>query len=147
MRLAIRSEPQYLEPVRTVIRDVTLLAGFGDEETAEVVLAVTEGLTNVIRHCYGNCPDERIDLTMTFRSDEFEIRIDDYGKYVDPGKMRGRDLKDVKPGGLGVHLMKKVMDRLEYRPNAHGGTSLVMVKRLPRTVGPGDGARKATKGE
>ena len=72
-----------------------------------------------------------------FAGDEFEIRIDDYGKFVDPGKIRGRDLKDVKPGGLGVHLMRKVMDRLEYRRNAHGGTSLVMAKRLPSPAGSG----------
>lgn len=146
VRVAMRSDAQYLEPVRTVIKEVTLLAGFGEEETAEIVLAVTEGLTNVIRHCYGNCPDERIDLTLTFGADEFEIRIDDYGKFVDPGKIRGRDLGDVKPGGLGVHLMRKVMDRLEYRRNAHGGTSLVMAKRLPRGVGTG-GRRKESKGE
>jgi anti-sigma regulatory factor (Ser/Thr protein kinase) len=142
----MRSDAQYLEPVRTVIKEVTLLAGFGEEETAEIVLAVTEGLTNVIRHCYRNCPDERIDLVLTFGADEFEIRIDDYGKFVDPGKIRGRDLGDVKPGGLGVHLMRKVMDRLEYRRNAHGGTSLVMAKRLPGGVGTG-GRRKETKGE
>lgn len=147
MRLAMRSHARYLEPVRTVVREVTLLAGFGEEETAEVVLAVTEGLTNVIRHCYGNCPDERIDLTFTFGSREFEVRIDDYGKYVDPRKIRGRDLRDVKPGGLGVHLMRKVMDRLEYLRNAHGGTSLVMAKRLPGAGGPEGDKRRATEGE
>ena len=88
VRLAIRSDARYLEPVRTVVKEVTLLAGFPEDETAEVVLAVTEGLTNVIRHCYRNCADQRIDLALTFAGDEFEIRIDDYGKFVDPRKIQ-----------------------------------------------------------
>lgn len=131
IRLAVQSRSQYLEPIRTVVREVAGLARFGEEETAEILLAVTEGLTNVIRHCYKDCPSERIDLSLAFRGGELEIRIDDYGRYVDPARIRGRDLEDVRPGGLGVHLMRKVMDRLEYKKNAWGGTSLIMCKRLP----------------
>lgn len=131
IRLAVQSKSQYLEPIRTVVREVAGLASFDEEATGEILLAVTEGLTNVIRHCYKNCPSERIDLVMTFRTGELEIRIDDYGNYVDPAQIRGRDLEDVRPGGLGVHLMRKVMDRLEYKKNEWGGTSLIMSKRLP----------------
>jgi anti-sigma regulatory factor (Ser/Thr protein kinase) len=131
IRLSFRSQSRYLGPIRTVVKEATALAGLEEEEAGEVVLAVQEGCTNVIRHCYKECPDERIDLVLSFTDEALEIRIDDYGRFVDPTKIRGRKLDDVRPGGLGVHLMKKVMDEVEYRANAWGGTSLTLVKRLP----------------
>ena len=60
----------------------------------------------------------------------FRIDIHDYGRFVDPDEIRSRPLEAVRPGGLGVHLMKSTMDTVEYRPNDHGGTTLTMIKRL-----------------
>jgi anti-sigma regulatory factor (Ser/Thr protein kinase) len=131
IRVSIFSEACYLAPIRTIIREATGLAGLSEEESAAVELAVTEGCANVIRHCYGDCPDERIDLVFTFRDGEFEVRIDDYGKFVDPQQMKGRRLDDVKPGGLGLHFMRKVMDEVRFERNRWGGTRLTLVKRVP----------------
>jgi anti-sigma regulatory factor (Ser/Thr protein kinase) len=86
----------------------------------------------VIRHCYCNSDRERIDLAFTFGKDHFEVRIDDYGKFVDPSQIKSRPLDEVRPGGLGVHLMQKVMDEVTYTKNPWGGTSLTMRKRLVR---------------
>jgi anti-sigma regulatory factor (Ser/Thr protein kinase) len=130
IRLSFQSHTRFLAPVRTVVQEATALVGLSEEEAAEVVLAVQEGCTNVIRHCYKDCPDERIDMVLTFTEDTLEIRIDDYGEFVDPTEIQSRQLDDVRPGGLGVHLMKKVMDSVEYAANAWGGTSLTLVKRL-----------------
>jgi len=132
IRISIPSEVSYLEPIRTLIRQVAALAGLGRDAASEVELAVTEGCANVIRHCYCNSDRERIDLVLTFATDFFEVRIDDYGKFVDPSRIKSRPLDEVRPGGLGVHLMQKVMDEVTYTQNQWGGTSLTMRKRLPR---------------
>lgn len=131
IRLSFRSDVRYLEPLRTVVRESLDLVGLEGETAADVVLAVQEGCTNVIRHCYQGRPNGRIDLVLSFSEEALEIRIDDYGKFVDPARIKGRDLDDVRPGGLGVHLMRKVMDSVEYTANAWGGTTLTMVKRRP----------------
>jgi anti-sigma regulatory factor (Ser/Thr protein kinase) len=60
------------------------------------------------------------------------VRIDDYGQFVDPAQIKSRPLDDVRPGGLGVHLMQKVMDEVTYAKNRWGGTSLTLRKRLAR---------------
>lgn len=136
IRLSFRSHPRYLVPIRTVVREATDLSGIPDGEAEKVVLAVQEGCANVIRHCYKNNPNKRIDLILTFQDDALSIRIDDYGTWVDPARMKSRDLDDVRPGGLGVHLMQQVMDEVEYERNEWGGTSLTLVKRVPpRTRG------------
>jgi len=142
IRISLLSDKRYLGPLRTIVREVTGLVGLDPEDTAEIELAVTEGCANVIRHCYRNLPDERIDVVLTVRDGEFEIRIDDYGKFVDPSKMRGRNLDDVKPGGLGVHLMKRVMDEVTYTKNGWGGTTLTMRRRVARPKS----ERKGTSG-
>jgi len=130
IRISVFSEVRYLEPIRALLGEATGLAGLGEEDAAQVALAVTEGCANVIRHCYKNQSDKQIDLILTFHDDVFDVRIDDYGTFVDPAKIRGRDLRDVRPGGLGVHLMQKVMDEVRYEKNRWGGTSLTLRKRV-----------------
>jgi anti-sigma regulatory factor (Ser/Thr protein kinase) len=49
---------------------------------------------------------------------------------VDPSSIKSRDLDDLRPGGLGVHIMNSCMDCLEYRRAKGGGTILTMVKRV-----------------
>lgn len=131
IRLSFRSHPRYLDPLRAMVKELTGLVGLDEDESAKVVLAVQEAMANVIRHCYKDCPDERIDVIFSFTDQQVEIRIDDYGKWVDPATIKGRDLDDVRPGGLGVHLMNTVMDKVEYKRNEWGGTSLTMIKRAP----------------
>lgn len=132
IRLTVNSDPQYLAPIRAMVQETTSLLGLGEAETMEVVLAVQEGCANVIRHCYRDRHDQRIDLELELRDGELTVRIDDYGRFVDPTRIRGRDLDDVRPGGLGVHFMRKVMDEVRYTRNRWGGTTLTMVRRLER---------------
>lgn len=131
IRVSFRSQARYLDPLRTIVAEATKLAGLDEQASGKVVLAVQEACANVIRHCYGGREDGRIDLILTFADEHLEIRIDDYGEWVDPENIKGRDLCDVKPGGLGVHFMKSVMDEVEYLRNEWGGTSLKMTKRVP----------------
>jgi anti-sigma regulatory factor (Ser/Thr protein kinase) len=132
IRISMTSDARYLEALRTVIREATGLAGLTEDDLSDVQLAVTEGCANVIRHCYHGCPDERIDVVLTFADERFEVRIDDYGKFVDPRHIKGRDLDDLKPGGLGVHLMRRAMDEVIYEKNGWGGTTLILRKRVRR---------------
>jgi len=130
IRISIDADPRYLDPLRVVLAESTSMLGLGEEETGKIALAVTEACANIFRHCYGGQPGERIDVEIRFGEDMFEIRIIDYGEFVDPGQMKGRDLEDVKPGGLGLHFIHSVMDGVEYRKNKWGGTTLILQKRI-----------------
>ncbi|MGH7163598.1 MAG: ATP-binding protein [Planctomycetota bacterium] len=140
IRVTVVSDPRYLSPIRAVVREAAEIVGLSEEEGTELQLAVQEGCANVIRHCYRSRPDRRIDLEFNFTGDALVIRIDDYGRFVDPSCIQGRDLEDVRPGGLGVHFMKKIMDEVTYRRNGWGGTTLTMVKRLRRSGAEGERA-------
>jgi anti-sigma regulatory factor (Ser/Thr protein kinase) len=119
--------------LRAMVEKVAQLAGFDDEEVGHIVLAVDEACTNIIRHQYEGRCDERIDIEV--RSDEaagrLELVLRDYGPVRDPSLFRGRPLEEVRPGGLGLHLIQKIMDEIEYSPAPGGGMKL----RLAKTVG------------
>jgi hypothetical protein len=56
------------------------------------------------------------------------IVIEDLGRQTDPGAIKGRDLDDVRPGGLGVHIIREVMDEVVYEKRPGGGMRLTLVK-------------------
>jgi anti-sigma regulatory factor (Ser/Thr protein kinase) len=130
------SDPKYLQFVRLVAGEGAALAGFSDDDRSRIELAVVEGFTNIIRHVYGGKTDQPVEVRLRVPEGVLHIEFDDRGTWVDPSKIASRPLDQVRPGGLGVHLMRTTMDVVEYRKNQHGGTTLVLEKR--RTPAAGD---------
>jgi len=107
-----------------------LVANSFDESAAELmVLALDEACTNILRHAYGlDCKPVR--LEMRALRDRVRFRLRDYGKPCDPKKIRSRALKNIRPGGLGVHIIRHAFDHVDYAPQARG-TLLTLEKCLP----------------
>lgn len=132
-RIQITSNPVELPGVRDFFRDWTAAHGWPEDQIADIVLAVDEALSNVIRHGYDGRPGEEIEINVkAIRDDELgeglEIRIRDFGKQVPLDKICGRDLDDLRPGGLGVHIIRSVMEHAEYAHAPDGGMTLLMRK-------------------
>lgn len=104
-----------------------------DETTDAVSLSLDEALANVIKHAYKGQAGKPIEIEMGLcdgTHGRLCIRIRDWGAWTDPSQIRSRDLADVRPGGLGVHIMHQCMDSVEYKQADGGGTMLTMVKNL-----------------
>ncbi len=128
LTVTLSSDPKFLPLVRAVVDEGASMAGFNDDDRHNIVLAVTEAVTNVIRHVYEGSTEKRIDLVLEAQDHRFHLDIIDYGLYVSPENIHSRPLEEVRPGGLGVHLIRSTMDEVEYNQNAHGGTTLTLVK-------------------
>jgi anti-sigma regulatory factor (Ser/Thr protein kinase) len=131
--LHITSDPGALPTVRDAVRKWTTAAGWSNEQIEEIVLALDEALTNVIRHGYGSRPGEPIEVAVAGCDDPdagagVEIQVRDFGRQVDPSQICGRDLDDVRPGGLGVHIIRSMNNSVEYQCAPGGGMLLVMRK-------------------
>jgi anti-sigma regulatory factor (Ser/Thr protein kinase) len=128
----LMSDPAHLGQVRDAVRRAAGEAGFAEADREQIALAVDEALTNVIKHGYGGRHDQPIDVWIEAVTQEercgIRIVVRDFGKPVDPDSICGRDLDDLRPGGLGVHIIKTVMDDVSYKPDAGGGTRLTMLK-------------------
>lgn len=128
--LSIKSDPKNLQMVRDKVTSVCQGAGFDEEWTGRIVLAIDEAITNVIRHAYNNDPSQEVQISVRDDEDALRISIRDFGPKPNPESLNSRDLKDVRPGGLGCHFIKEIMDEVEYDITSHEvGTELKLVKR------------------
>ena len=123
--------------VRNALGQLAATLGFSEPECHAVVLAVDEALTNIIRHAY--LGDAERPIEASFRrirvlrdgkpEDALEILLEDRGVTANPKKMCGRALEDVRPGGLGLHFIRKCMDTVEFS-RKWGRNQLRLVKIL-----------------
>jgi anti-sigma regulatory factor (Ser/Thr protein kinase) len=94
-----------------------------------LVLAIDEACTNVIRYAYENEQRHPMHMDMERLDDRVRFVLRDYGRSCDPAKIRSRALEDIRPGGVGVHIIKHVFDHVEYQPCSKG-TQLILEKKL-----------------
>ncbi len=99
------------------------LAGLGERDAENVALAVDECATNVIQHAYQGARDRRIELRLEYRGLDLVIEVVDGGRPVDKTAVPTVDLEryaaERRKGGLGVHMMEKIMDSVTFRREAH----------------------------
>lgn len=132
----ILSSTDHLLEVREFVTDAARQFGFNDEDVANIVLAVDEACTNIIKHAYQYAPDKEILVSIVRNNGSFEIKIRDNGKNFDPEGLRPPDLKQNlshhRRGGLGVYLMKKLMDKVEYHFTEGKSNEVSLVKYLSK---------------
>jgi sigma-B regulation protein RsbU (phosphoserine phosphatase) len=116
--------------VRETVRSAARLCGFDEQTAQDIVLAVGEACQNVILHSYGDRDDGQILLDIRRGADRMILRVVDFGPPVDPKRIRPRDLQDVRPGGLGTHFIRQLMDSADFGPAPDGkGNVLQMTKK------------------
>ncbi|MBW7997257.1 MAG: ATP-binding protein [Candidatus Glassbacteria bacterium] len=137
--IRIPGHPKMMQLVRRTIGQACEMVGFSEREANSIMLAVDEGCTNIIRHCYGGCLEGDIVIRIRMFKDRIEILIRDFGDEIDVEKLREclearqKELEEqgpVRPGGLGVMLIHSVMDRVQYKSSNRFGTVLKLVKHL-----------------
>jgi len=130
IEIKIPSEPKFLKIIRSAMNHICETMGFSQEDTNNITLAVDEACSNIIKHAYGGPTDQPIHLICSLYHDRLEVLLRDFGKKVDRKKIKSRELDDVRPGGLGVHLIKSVMDVVNYDNSSEQGNQLQLVKYI-----------------
>jgi anti-sigma regulatory factor (Ser/Thr protein kinase) len=136
LRVELLSNPAQLCALRELTGVLARRSGFPDAAASKIVLAVDEALANVMKHGYGQRIDGPISISWQFvkgvsPAGSVRITIEDEGKQVDPCQIKSRDLDDIRPGGLGVHIIKEIMDSVTYERRDSLGMRLTMIKNLP----------------
>jgi serine/threonine-protein kinase RsbW len=124
---------EYLDEIREFVAQIAREGGFTDREVYSLQLAADEAASNIIEHAYEDSPDADFDVTCDMYGDALIITMHDTGKPFDPSRVKQPNLKadlaDRQIGGLGVYLMRKLMDEVHYVSNPNTGNLLTMVKR------------------
>ncbi len=138
VRLQMYSQPRFLAAVRALISSVAQRVGFTERMCGQISLAVDEALCNVITHGYQRRSDGMVWINIWSLDEEpagLKIVIEDLAPQVDPEKIQPRDLDDIRPCGLGVHIIREVMDDVAYERRRDQGMRLTMIKHLTSVEG------------
>lgn len=114
----IESRTERLIAVRDFVSDAAREFGFDEENIGKIALAVDEACTNVIKHAYKFNPQGNITVRISRGDGAFTVAIIDHGAEFNPSSVQSPDMKEYlshyRRGGLGVYLMKSLMDKVEY---------------------------------
>jgi anti-sigma regulatory factor (Ser/Thr protein kinase) len=105
-------------------------ASVGRDAVADMELALTEALANVIKHAYAGRGDGEILVGAEVRGGAFAVSVRDWGIDADPSGFERRDLDDPGEGGYGLFLIEQLMDDVIREPQPDGGTLLTLVKNV-----------------
>jgi len=124
---------EFLDEIREFVGDIARKGGFSDKDVYNIQLATDEAASNIIEHAYENVPDGILELSCGVKGEIITIVLIDRGESFDPSEVPMPDLKadlsDRKIGGLGIFLMRKLMDEVYYEPRADKRNILTMTKR------------------
>lgn len=134
--LHIESKTERLIAVRDFVSTAAREFGFSDEEISKIALAVDEACTNIIKHAYRFDPGKKLTISVKRGNGAFEISIRDTGKQFNPTDLQPPDMKEYlthfRRGGLGVYLMKTLMDKVEYNFEPGKPNEVRLTKYLPQ---------------
>jgi sigma-B regulation protein RsbU (phosphoserine phosphatase) len=124
-----------LKQIRSIVHSAMKQLGCAQLDSDKIVLAINEACMNVIQHAYAEDQGGEIILEIfdehSVEKGSVLFRLTDFAAPVDECRICSRDLDDVRPGGLGVHIIQEVMDSVEFKHPADGkGNILEMRKRL-----------------
>lgn len=129
--MVVPSRTEFLVVVRDVVRGLAELAGFEGTTAENLGLAVDECATNVIKHAYHGRDDRSVQVRVEYRGADFVVEVLDDGDPLDPASVPRVDLEryahERRTGGLGVHLMGRLMDSVRFERTS-GSNVCCMVK-------------------
>jgi serine/threonine-protein kinase RsbW len=137
-RLKIPSVTENLQLIRDFIIKIADNAGFNDENQEKIALAVDEACTNVIKHAHKFDSRRLIDVFVQTDPSKIKITITDKGRGFDLQKIKDPDLKkyvkESRHGGLGIYLIKTLMDdvHFEFNPGVKNQVQLTKYKDGPK---------------
>ncbi len=130
--LKIPSQTDNLEIIRNFISGVASKVGFDPDEVSKIELAVDEACTNVIEHAYQHDETKNIDIAVKIDYQKFTVVVTDRGKGFDLHDVELPDMKsylaELRVGGLGIYLMKTLMDEVDYSSKPGVKNEVRMVK-------------------
>ncbi|MEX2639547.1 MAG: ATP-binding protein [Balneolales bacterium] len=132
--ISVPASTEHLSRVRKFVADLAHNTGFSDSDIEDIRLAVDEACTNVIKHAYKSDSTKTIQVKVGQNRNGLIISLLDTGDRFDPGSCSGLNLKERvrrrKRGGMGLTLIRKFMDKVEYR---HRGSvnEIRMTKEKP----------------
>ena len=136
LTLTVPSATENLALIRDFVVNVGSQAGLGDDDVAKLELAVDEACANVIEHAHGHDSNKEVTVRATFDAATLRIEVVDEGEGFDPTVMPTTSVEqmvhDRRTGGLGLRVMKSLMDEVSYEIVPGERNRLRLLKRIQK---------------
>ncbi len=131
--ICVASHLSALSQISAFVSERAALAGMDEERVFAVQMAVDEACTNCMEHAYEGREDGEVHICCWTEGGDFVIRITDHGRPFDPASVPVPDvtapLEERQIGGLGLFLMYKLMDGVEFQFDPAEGNQVTLRKR------------------
>jgi serine/threonine-protein kinase RsbW len=126
--ITLPSKSEYVSIARLTASVIANNIGFDIEEIEDIKVAVGEACNNAVIH--GNDLDSKFNIEFKILSDKFTVEVSDNGKGFEITEYSEPDLMNPKENGLGIFIMKSLMDEVEIKSLVDTGTSIIMSKYI-----------------
>lgn len=134
--LSIPSSVENLVMVRDFIRRVCEQAGFEKPDITKLTMAVDEACTNIVEHAYGHDISKEVKVRAIYDDEQLRIELIDTGHGFDPTSVEPKTLEELvkkrQTGGLGLRLIKSLVDEVHYEFSPGNKNELHLTKKLPK---------------
>ena len=130
VRLTIPAKPEYITLTRLALTALARVRPLPDETLNDLKLALTEACTNSVRHAYENDGRGVVEIVYQLEPDRLVVEVADDGQGFVPEEIEGRQNGDLTEGGLGIAIIRAVVDEVEIGERESGGSRLRLVKFL-----------------
>jgi len=131
VRLRIPAKPEYIALCRLALTGLAQARALDSDTVADLKLALTEAVSNSVRHAYGTPGEGQVDIRYELGPDRICVDVIDDGAGFDPEEAPSFDGDELSEGGLGIAIIRTVADdvEIESRPGVRG-SRLRFVKKL-----------------
>lgn len=126
IKMEISSNPEYVSVIRLTASGIANKIGFPIDDIEDMKVAVSEACTNAIKHS----DDDKFDIIFKILENGLTIEIHDNGIGYDVNSIKTPDLENPRESGLGLFIIKTLMDDLSIESVENEGTVIKMTKYL-----------------
>ncbi|GAA0864893.1 anti-sigma B factor RsbW [Paraclostridium tenue] len=126
IKMEVTANPEYVSIIRLTVSGLANKVGFSLDDIEDIKVAVSEACTNAIKHSL----DDKFLVQFTILDNGLAIEVQDKGKGYDVDSLQEPDLANPKEGGLGLFIIKTLMDEVNTVSNTDEGTTIKMTKYL-----------------
>jgi serine/threonine-protein kinase RsbW len=126
--IKLPSKAEYVSIARLAASVISNTVGFDIEDIDDIKVAVGEACNNAVLH--GKSEEEVYEIAFKLSDEKIHIEVKDNGIGFDEEKYEEPDLENLKGNGLGIYIMKSLMDEVDIIANNKEGTVLKLVKYL-----------------
>jgi serine/threonine-protein kinase RsbW len=117
IHLRIPAKAEYITLCRLALTGLAQLREIGEDTMADLKLALTEAVSNSVRHAYGEQGDGHVDITYRLQPDRLAIEVVDDGDGFNADETPALEGEELSEGGLGIAIIRTIADDFELQSN------------------------------